>query len=110
VLAQRLLHLPRAAEVRERIAQQAADQEFEAEIIDPLALGLVGAVGRGEPVVDNVIAQGQHRGIVPVMRLGRAFGLADTVMQGIENARFEGRRLAGQASIRAVRHALRTPL
>ena len=43
--AQRRLHLVGQPHVRQRIAQQAPDQEFQAEVIDPLAAGIIGAPG-----------------------------------------------------------------
>ena len=105
VFAQRLLHLARHAKVRQCIAQQPPDQEFEAEVIDPLGAGFMRAGGGGEPVVDDIVAQGEHGGIVPVMRLGRAFVLADAVAQGADNPGFEFLNLA----VRANCHAAHTP-
>jgi len=81
VLLQRRRHVARGAKVRQGIAQQAADQEFEAEVIDPLGSGLVRGRGGCEPAVDDVVTQREDSGVVPVMRLGRAFGLADAVAQ-----------------------------
>jgi len=106
VFGQRRCHLLRCAKVRQGIAQQPANQEFEAEVIDPLGPGLMRGGGGIEPAVDDVIAQGKHGGIVPVMRLGRALGLADAVAQRAEDAGFELTSLALGHS----RHAARTPL
>ena len=59
------------------IGEQAADQEFQAEIIDPLAAGVVALLFRRQPVVHDAVAQRQRRRLVPVVAGGHAGVLAD---------------------------------
>ncbi len=89
VLAQRPFERAGEIEIVHRIAQQPPDQEFEAEVIDPLrALG-IGAAGAFHPAVDHLVAQGIDGGHVPVVRLGGAFILADAVVQRGEDQRID---------------------
>lgn len=84
VVAQGLFHLAGHFHVAERIAHQPADQEFEAEVIDPLVLFLICAAGRFHPAVDDPVAQGEDGGGEPVVRLGGPFVLADAVAQDVD--------------------------
>ena len=59
------------------IAEQPADQEFQAEVIDPLAAGIVALLLRGEPAVHDAVAQRQRRRLVPVVPGRHAGVLAD---------------------------------
>ena len=76
---QRLAHLLLQAEVAERVLEQAADQEFEREIVDALAARALGLADRGHPAVDDLVAHGENRRGQPVVvqRHGRL--LADVV-------------------------------
>ena len=83
--AQRLFHLARQPHVGERIAQKAADQEFKAEVIDPLAARLIGAVRGFHPLVDHLVAQREDGGGEPVVRGGGMDVLAHAVAEHIED-------------------------
>ena len=61
----------------QRIGEQTADQELQAEIIDPLAAGVVAPLFRSQPVVHDAVAQRQRRRLVPVVAGGHAGVLAD---------------------------------
>jgi hypothetical protein len=81
--------------LRQRIAHQPTDQEFEAEVIDPLVALGVSLAGRFHPAIDDLVAQRQHGGGEPVMRLGGAFVLADAVIENIDDARVDIRDQVG---------------
>ncbi len=87
VLAQGLLHLAGQPHVGHSVAEQASDEKFEAQIIDPLAAGIVGLASQFHPAVDYPVAQCQHGGGKPVVRLGGAFVLSDAVAQHIDDQR-----------------------
>ena len=72
-------------QIVERVAQQAADQELEAEIIDPFRPRRVRRLGRGHPAVDDVVTHGQDRRGEPVVRPRRSRVLADAVDQRVED-------------------------
>ena len=59
------------------IGKQAADQKFQAEIIDPLTAGVVALLFRQQPAVHDAIAQRQGRCLVPVAPGRHAGVLAD---------------------------------
>ena len=73
------------AQVVDRVAQEAADQELEREIVDPLAVALVDLPRRRHPAVDQPVADGQRQGHEPVVpgRVPRV--LADRVDQLVED-------------------------
>ena len=54
--------------IGERIDQQTADQKFEAQVIDSLAMGPLGFIVRGDPALDDPIAHGECRRNEPVAR------------------------------------------
>ncbi len=56
----------REAEIAERVAQQAADQELEGEVIDALAARRVDLVRGVHPPVDDPVAGGEHGRDQPV--------------------------------------------
>ena len=60
--AHRLQHL----QIVERVDQQPADQEFQRQIIDPLAVLVVRGAGRGHPAIDDAVAHAQRGGDEPV--------------------------------------------
>jgi hypothetical protein len=83
--AERGAHRAEQAEVRHRVVQQAADQEFHRQIVDPLAMRGVGAVRGLEPGVDHMIAHGHGDGGRPVLR-GRGLAvLAYRIGQLVED-------------------------
>ena len=87
------------------IGEQAADQKFQAEIIDPLAAGVVALLFRRQPVVHDAVAQRQRRRLVPVVPGRHAGVLADRKPQlGEDRALDLGQRqlvdgLAGRRKI-----------
>ena len=70
----------------QRIGEQAADQKFQAEVVDPLAAGVVTFLFRRQPMVDDAVAQRQCGGLVPVVPGGRPGILADRKPQLGENS------------------------
>ncbi len=66
-IAERGLEHRQQPHIVQRIAEQAADQEFQAEVIDPLGAGVVAPLFRGEPAVHDAVAQRQRRRLVPVV-------------------------------------------
>ena len=73
---QRIAHLVGDAQVADVVAQQPADQEFQAEVIDLLGLAFVAAPGGAQPAFDDLVARGQRGGEEPVAPLRAAFALA----------------------------------
>src|SRR4029077_5716090 len=100
------------AEIAEHVRQQAADQELEREVVDALAaLGMAGAL-RGEPAMDDPVADGERGGQKPIAIGGRAGILPDRQDQLGEHGAldFDQRLLAGSGTSlqqRLARHALK---
>ena len=92
VRRQRLFHLRRHADVGECIAQQPPDQELHRQVIDALAALVVGPAGGGDPAIDDLVSQRVDRCRIPVVLLGRAFILTDTVAQHLDDMLVEFRR------------------
>jgi hypothetical protein len=67
------------AEIAQGIGEQAADQELEAEIVDPLAAALVGLARARHPAVDQPVAHRERQGDEPVVPGGGLRVLADLV-------------------------------
>ena len=67
------------------VAHQPADQEFQAEIINPPPLRLVGFVGGFDPGVDHPVADRQDDGMQPVMGLCGGGILADAIGQPLDD-------------------------
>ena len=65
-IAERRLEHRQQAHIVQRVGEQAADQEFEREVIDPLAAGVVALLFGHQPAVHDAVAQRQRRGLVPV--------------------------------------------
>ncbi len=65
-IAERGLEHRQQAHIVQRVGEQPADQEFEREVIDPLAAGVVALLLRRQPAVHDAVAQRQRRGLVPV--------------------------------------------
>ena len=80
-LVERLRHRLGDAEIGHRVEQQAADQEFEREIIDALAPVGVDGVQRFKPAPDDDVAGGEGDGEKPVARARDFRGLADGIGQ-----------------------------
>ena len=89
------------SQVLQDIGKQAADQELQRQVIDPLpSFRLARAIG-GEPAIDDPVAQRQRRGQKPVAIGRRGAGLADRQSQFGEhrsaelgNPRLARRRIA----------------
>ena len=82
---QRVGHVLQQAHIRYRITQQSADQELQRQVVDPLALAVIGLAGGFHPPVDDPVAHCQHGCGQPVMRLGNAPVLADAVNQPLDD-------------------------
>ena len=76
-IAERGLEHRQQAHIVQRVGEQPADQEFQAEVIDPLAPGVVALPFRSQPVMHDAVAQRQRRRLVPVVPGGHAGVLAD---------------------------------
>jgi hypothetical protein len=106
-IAQRGLEHRQQPHIVQRIGEQAADQEFQTEVIDPLAAGVVALLIPGQPMVHDAVAQRQRRRLVPVVLGGHAGILADRKPQLRKNGAFDfGQR---QLVDRLVEHR-KTPL
>ena len=91
IARQRLADRLGQVEIVDRVAQQAADQEFHRQVADALLAAGLGALGGFHPLVDDPVADDQRRRLEPVVapRLGR--GLADGVGQLLDD--LPGQRL-----------------
>ncbi len=76
-IAERRLEHRQQAHIVQRVGEQAADQEFEREVIDPLAAGVVALLFGGQPAVHDAVAQRQRGRLVPVPPCRHAGVLAD---------------------------------
>ena len=84
----------------DRVVEQAADQELEAEIIDPLAVALVDLAGGGDPAIHETVADGQGHGQEPVVAGGAGGVLADRVEQLVEQGLAQALTVEGARSKR----------
>ena len=82
---ERRAHRLGEAEVRHRVAHQPADQELEAEVVDPLLALEVGRAGGVHPVFDRPVAGDEDDRLQPVVRLGDLRVLADAVGQPLDD-------------------------
>ena len=105
-IAKRCLEYRQQPHIVQRIGEQTADQEFQAEVIDPLGAGVVALLLGRQPAVHDAVAQRQRRRLVPVV-LGRHAGvLADRKPQLGEDGALDLRQrqfvdgLAGRREIR----------
>jgi hypothetical protein len=87
------------AEIAGGIGQQPADQELQRQVIDPLMTLAARAARRGEPSIDNAVAQGQRGGGIPVVDRSMRRILADGVAQLVDDGLFEVGDLAGTSSV-----------
>ena len=71
--------------IGECIDQQTADQKFEAEIIDPLAVRSLGFVIRGDPALDDPVAHGQRCRDKPIARARGDDALANFVGEFVDD-------------------------
>ena len=76
-IAERRLEHRQQAHIVQRVGEQAADQEFEREVIDPLAAGVVALLFGRQPAVHDAVAQCQRGCLVPVPPRRHAGVLAD---------------------------------
>jgi len=83
------LHRLYDAQIGHRIEQHAADQKFEREIIDALAIRVVSLARRIHPAVDDDVARGEGDGQKPVALAGGHDILADRIDQLGQNRVFE---------------------
>ena len=74
----------REPHIVERIAQKAADQELKAQVINPLAVGLVHIAGAGDPAIDDPVADRQGCCKKPIVARGIGEVLADAVDQLVD--------------------------
>src|SRR5690606_7047900 len=84
--AERLAHGLGETHVAERVLEQAADEEFEREIIDALAAAALGFADRLRPAVDDSIAQREDRGREPIVIAGAGDVLAHRIGKLGKNA------------------------
>ena len=77
------------AEIGHRVAEKAADQELDRQVVDPLGAGPVGAAGRFHPSVDRPVADDEDRRRQPVVRLGDDRVLADRVGELVDDLGLE---------------------
>ncbi len=78
---QRRAHGLGQAQVIQGVGQEPADQELQREVVNPLAALVVHDPGRGEPAVDDAVADGQGGGDEPVVVAGHDRVLADGIGQ-----------------------------
>ena len=95
---QRLAHRFHEAEIAHGVAHQAADQEFEREVVDALVRGPPGLPGRLHPLVDDAVAHGEDGGVQPVIRPRDDRILADRIGQPLEDFGLRGRRPSGRGA------------
>ena len=85
-IAERGFEQRQQAHIVQRIGEQAADQEFQREVIDPLAAGVVALFVRAQPAMHHAVAQRQGGSLVPVVLGGECGFLADCQPQFDENS------------------------
>ena len=76
-IAERRLEQRQQAHIVQPVREQPADQEFEREVIDPLAAGIVALLLGRQPAVHDAVAQRQRCRLVPVATGRHAGVLAD---------------------------------
>jgi len=82
---ERLADFVHHAEIGHGVAHQAANEEFEREIVDPLGIVVVGRPRRFHPSVDDAVAHDQDGGRQPVMRRRHLGVLADPIGQALDD-------------------------
>ncbi len=80
-LGERGTHLIDEVEIAQRVVEQAADEEFQREIVNALAALCVGGTGGGDPALDDAVAHGERGGDEPVALGGDDRVAADGVGQ-----------------------------
>ena len=98
-VAQRLARHLGDAEIGQRVEQQAPDQEFEREVVDPLAAVAVGPARGVHPAVDDVVADRERRRDEPVVLLRVAGILADHVRELVQDDVAELRNVVARGSV-----------
>ncbi len=76
-IAERDLEDLQQPHIVQRVGEEATDQEFQREIIDALASGVVAALLGGEPAMHDAVAQRECGGLIPVVLGRHARVLAD---------------------------------
>ena len=76
-IAERRVEQRQQSHIVQGVGEEAADQEFEREIIDALAAGVIAHLLGREPAVHDAVAQRQRRRLVPVVPGRHAGVLAD---------------------------------
>ena len=66
-IAERDLEDLQQSHIVQRVGEETADHEFEREIIDAFAAAIVALLFRGEPAMHDAVAQGQRRGMIPIL-------------------------------------------
>ncbi len=90
-IAERRLEQRHQAHIVERVGEQPADQEFERQIIDALATGVVALLLGHQPAVHDAVAQRQRGSLVPIVLGGLAGILADGERQLGDDRAFDFR-------------------
>ena len=99
------------AEIAHRIAQEAADEEFEREVIDPLGAPCVGIARRIHPVIDDPVAHRMDGGGEPIMVARHERVLAHRVSELFQDFGPQGRWVgAPRRRLRRIRVNLRDSL
>ena len=79
------LKLVEQSEIGRRIAQQPPDEEFHRQVVNPLALVLIGFADGGHPLLDHPVAHHEDGGFQPVMAARRCGVLAHGKGQLLDN-------------------------
>jgi len=88
-IAKRGLEHLEQSHIVQPVGEQPADQEFEGEIVNPLATGVVALLVRRHPAVDDAVAQCQRGGRVPIVLRRHAGVLADREPELGKNGAFD---------------------
>ena len=80
-IAERRIEHRQQPHIVQRVGEQPANQELQAEVIDPLAAGVVALLFGEQPAVHDAVAQRQRRRLVPVVPGGHRGILADRKRQ-----------------------------
>ena len=98
----RLVRLVVKTQVDRRVLKDAADQKLHRQVVDPLPVFGPGPPGRGEPRLDNPVADRVAQGHAPVMHAGMRRVLADgegQVAQDIGLQKIGGHAQIGHFSV-----------
>ncbi|MNX85685.1 hypothetical protein D3C86_1175340 [compost metagenome] len=84
---QRIADFVHQADIGDGVAHQAADQEFERQVINALGIVVIGLAGGFHPFVDDAVADDEDGCGQPVVRLGDLDVLADAVGEAFDDFR-----------------------